>query len=469
MSVLSRARRHYDRQRAVAVAGLQAVRRQVREHPEDLQGFAAVLAGYQAISATTASRTLAEEAGRAPFVDPLGFAGRTAVGVPLVVPGRTLLDDLAEQMAAAADVLADDMLDRIDRMVLSEITNAGRDAAGVEIAAEPLWTNYVRVLRPPSCPRCAILAGRIYRDNEGFLRHPECDCEHWPVTSWEEAHDEGLVFSAQDAFNKGQIRGLSQADARAIRDGADISQVVNAAQGMYTTSIFGRDGIKATTAGTTKQSAWRRLNPDRPIRLRPESIYHLADGDREEEIRLLKLYGLIRPDADVPTESGRAGGSGGGGRPPVRPPASQDPEDWDARQAALATDTRGDALEPHEVEFLERFEARGEQVQWIPRDSQMRPTNDFVWTSNGGIVAELKSPKARYATIRRKIEQSVAKAKVAGVVKENFVIDLGPAALTPDLRAELGQYNLGREFTRISRLWVLSAGGAQLDEIDLRA
>lgn len=33
---------------------------------------------------------------------------------------------------------------------------------------------YVRVLNPPSCGRCAILAGRFYRWSAGFQRHPMC-------------------------------------------------------------------------------------------------------------------------------------------------------------------------------------------------------------------------------------------------------------------------------------------------------
>lgn len=272
--------------------------------------MARVISRYQLASAMLASRTMAAEAGRAPVSVPLAFVGRTAAGVPLSDPAQTLLRDLTARVEAEAGRLTIDMLDRIDRMVAAEVADAGRGAASVEIVAEPLWTNYVRVLNPPSCTRCAILAGRIYRDNDGFLRHPLCDCVHWPVESWEHAHDLGLVFSAQDAFRKGQIRGLSAADAKAVADGADLAQVVNATSGMQTASIFGRDGIKLTSAGTTTRSEWRQLNPDRPVRLRPESIYDLAK-DREDEIRLLKLYGYIRSDAQiaVPTRAPSSSGA----------------------------------------------------------------------------------------------------------------------------------------------------------------
>src|SRR5690606_23965723 len=33
---------------------------------------------------------------------------------------------------------------------------------------------YVRMLTPPSCSRCTVLAGRWYRKNAGFARHPGC-------------------------------------------------------------------------------------------------------------------------------------------------------------------------------------------------------------------------------------------------------------------------------------------------------
>ena len=288
----SRARSHYRRQQRIALAAVAAVRRAFRRDPGNIPAITRTVSAYQLASATAAVRTLAAEAARTPVANAAAFVGRTALGYPLDQPVATILDRISADMAGDLAKLTADMLTSLDLFVESEVISAGRDAAGVEIYAEPDWTNYVRVLVPPSCDRCTVLAGRVYRDNEGFLRHPKCDCQHWPVTSWEQAHDEGLMFSAADAFEKGQIRGLSAADAQAIRDGADIAQIVNAKRDMRTTSIFGRDGVRITLAGTTRRSAWRKANPNRPIRLRPESIYDLA-RDREDALRLLKLYGYL--------------------------------------------------------------------------------------------------------------------------------------------------------------------------------
>jgi hypothetical protein len=179
----------------------------------------------------------------------------------------------------------------LEQLLTSEVADAGRSASQVEFVARPEWTNYVRMLTPPSCARCAILAGRIYRDLDAFQRHPGCDCVMVPVESWQSAHDEGLVASPDQAFRDGQVRGLSEADAKAIADGADMAQVVNATRGIQTVDLFGRRA-KATTFGTTKRAAWRKANPTRLVRLRPESIYEFAK-DRDDAIRLLQLYGYI--------------------------------------------------------------------------------------------------------------------------------------------------------------------------------
>lgn len=295
---LAQARSHYDRQRRVGLAALAAVRRLFKQNPKPpIPEIAAVGAGYQLASATLAIRTVAGFADSSqPLTVARQFMGVSSLGFSLTEPIIATIDRTVpappEAMPAPWWDDAQAFMADVERLILSEVADAGRTASQVEFVARPDWTNYVRLLNPPSCARCTILAGRIYRDLESFQRHPLCDCVMVPVTDWESAHDAGLISSPQDAFDKGQVRGLSQADAQAIEDGADISTVVNAASGLSTPTIFGRN-VKATTYGTTKRSAWRRDNPTRLVRLRPESIYALAD-DRTDAIRLLRLYGYIR-------------------------------------------------------------------------------------------------------------------------------------------------------------------------------
>lgn len=288
MPTRSQARKHYEDQRRIALRAVSAVRAAFKRSPQ-VPTVARVVSAYQLASATASARTIASFADSVtPLVRPTAFAGYTSAGFPVTDPLETILASLTTELdRTAADVLA-----RLDRFVVSEVADAGRAASQAEFVARPDWTNYVRMLNPPSCSRCAVLAGRIYRDLDAFLRHPGCDCVMVPVADWQEAHDEGLISSAEVLFEKGQIRGLSKADTQAISDGADISQVVNAAQGMATADVFNQRGLKVTTAGTTKRSAWRKANPNRPYRLRPEAIYANAK-DREDAIRLLRLYGYL--------------------------------------------------------------------------------------------------------------------------------------------------------------------------------
>lgn len=180
--------------------------------------------------------------------------------------------------------------DLLSQIIATETRDASRTADGVAIAARPRITGYMRMLTPPSCARCVVLAGRVYKWNDGFQRHPNCDCIHIPV---DEDVLGDLRTDPRAAVLAGQVQGLSKADTEAIRDGADVGQVVNARRGMYEAG-----GRKFTTEGTTKHgfaAAKFRQQSGRRIRqrLRPEAIYAEANGNREEALRLLNLHGYI--------------------------------------------------------------------------------------------------------------------------------------------------------------------------------
>lgn len=148
-------------------------------------------------------------------------------------------------------------------------------------------------------------------------------------------------------------------------------------------------------------------------------------------------------------------------------PPFTDREAWLIRQSMLPVDFHGEEIEPHEVFFLERFlqiDLRP-QVDWVPRSPVRRPTNDFVWLNLGGIEVEVKSSRADYETIRARITKAVSRAKAQGVVKENFIVDLGSSPLDAGLVEELTRYNQDRSRNPIERLWVFS--GTTLVEIPL--
>ena len=60
------------------------------------------------------------------------------------------------------------------RIVATQVADAARVATGVAVVNDRRTTGYVRMLTPPSCSRCVVLAGKWYAVNKGFQRHPHC-------------------------------------------------------------------------------------------------------------------------------------------------------------------------------------------------------------------------------------------------------------------------------------------------------
>lgn len=112
-----------------------------------------------------------------------------------------------------------------ERLVASITQDAARAAQHVAVVARP-HIAYVRHLNLPSCSRCVVLAGRVYRYSEGFLRHPGDDCIMVPTTI---ANDD-LIYDPVQLARDGQVRGLSRADMAALDKGADFNKLVNTKQ-----------------------------------------------------------------------------------------------------------------------------------------------------------------------------------------------------------------------------------------------
>src|SRR5450756_544677 len=61
------------------------------------------------------------------------------------------------------------------------LSDTARQSEALHSGVRPV-TGYVRMLNGTSCPRCVVLAGKFFRRNTGFQRHPKCDCRHIPST-----------------------------------------------------------------------------------------------------------------------------------------------------------------------------------------------------------------------------------------------------------------------------------------------
>lgn len=158
---------------------------------------------------------------------------------------------------------------QFDQLVASLVQDVGRSAQSVSIAARPR-IGHVRMLTPPSCARCAVLAGRVYRYSTGFLRHPGCDCTMIPTT----LANPDYVQDPESLMDRGLVTGLSKADQQAIRDGADFGQVVN---------------VRGRAAGVSESGRvlYRRG------RMTPEAIYR-STSTQEEALAALQRAGYLR-------------------------------------------------------------------------------------------------------------------------------------------------------------------------------
>lgn len=309
---------HQRRQNAVAAGAVAAVAQLWADvDPDDIGGSWAAMVPRAAT--VVAAAQLAAALGASEYLDEL--LGAAAPAVAAVAPqalsgvasdGRSL-DTLLAQPAVTAltrikrgtppgRALAAGRW-QLDNLARTQALDAGRAAEQVGMAARPRVVAYTRVVTRPACARCVVLAGREYAWSTGFKRHPQCDCRMLPLRPGEARDRVGTdprdMFDAMSRAE--QDRRFGRHAAEAIREGADISQVVNARRGMQAASDRTRG--RYTTEGTTVRGyAGRRLGDltdtsgrfrrsSRP-RLMPEAIMRDA-RDREHALELLYQHGYL--------------------------------------------------------------------------------------------------------------------------------------------------------------------------------
>lgn len=248
-------------------------------------------------------------AGVAYSVDGLLAGDLDALLYGSVVHARTAdADSLSGRLAAGRTLL--------QTVVPSQVADAARMASGSQIFARP-EIGWVRMVNPPCCRRCATLAGRHYKHNAGFDRHPQCDCRHVP-TYEARTDDVGYIIGPED------VRDLNKIERQAIADGADMDQVINAKRvkvdrdgtsrpsvspdGLWTSEGTTRAGwasyvqreiarqrgeiAKETATHVGKRGYVANYVVRRTRRPTPEAIYRYSES-REEAIRLLAANGYI--------------------------------------------------------------------------------------------------------------------------------------------------------------------------------
>lgn len=308
---------------AVAVAAQMAATRESDAYVADVLNELAF--GPPVESGVVNPRSLAGVAGDGRPVESL-FA--TSVG-----RARAVASTIDAPERAATQQGLDEALKFIEMAAETLVADAARAAEAVAFAPREWVTGYVRMLNPPSCSRCAVLAGRFYLWNDGFERHPRCDCLHIPASEavegdyrlsperyfdslptaaeLDERYPDLTVEARREADLISQEDVFTVAGAKAIREpGVEINQVVNARRGMRKAQVYGHD-VLITNEGTTRRGlAYGSLSRSRgresdvrrsgeryfrttAVRLMPESIFEIANGDRAEALRLLRLHGYL--------------------------------------------------------------------------------------------------------------------------------------------------------------------------------
>ncbi|MFF2115272.1 hypothetical protein ACFVWH_44110, partial [Rhodococcus koreensis] len=245
------------------------------------------------------------------IVDPLGFTVDPDIAASMVYAASVIPAKEAIGQGLGLQLAAKLATKSLVRLAATMVADAGREASQASMTSTR-FGGYVRMLRLPSCDRCAVQAGKWFRWNIGFQRHPKCDCIHIPAR---ESRVGDTSVDVVAAIRAGKVTGLSKASTAAIiEDGADPSQVINAKRGMDTANVFGRQ-LQITREGVTRRGdayksmgqaryvarqgemklAGQRYSQWRSARLTPSTIYSIAEN-KADALRLLKLYGYIRPD-----------------------------------------------------------------------------------------------------------------------------------------------------------------------------
>lgn len=246
--------------------------------------------------------TVFDEAGfdPSPYVAvPSAYAGTAESGATIAQQARTSVVRAKQGVqSGASTALASRAGEKwLQRFAAHETRRAGDSVMSASVAAHPTATGYVRMIHAGACSNCIILAGKWFRWNTGFQRHPSCKCTHIPARE----SGDSLLTNPYEYFGslsrEEQDRAFGENDAEAIRQGADIYRVVN-----------------TRARGLSSGRTWQSRRYDSPSTMSVDEI--LDRGLSKADTRaLLAEHGFITGRGQVSGGSmnGNAGGSFFGG------------------------------------------------------------------------------------------------------------------------------------------------------------
>lgn len=200
------------------------------------------LSVLQVVSAREAAGYVAdaldEQGMRAPAVarvEPVAFA-RGSSGLPLVDVLATVPAAVKSEIGRGARTRAlRSGLSLLEGITETHIADAARLSTKANMVVRPEVKTWTRVLNLPSCGRCAILGGHVYRWNEPQRRHPRCDCRLVMSIS-EEAPPDRLIdprayFDSLSTAEQDKHFGMGVAER--IRGGDDVVKAVNSSRDQW--------------------------------------------------------------------------------------------------------------------------------------------------------------------------------------------------------------------------------------------
>lgn len=252
----------------VTTAQTQAASSGVRDFPEILD--------EQGIDATQTNQ-----------INPARFAGGTPDSRPL----ETLLHGAVYQAkdavlvgATVAEALKTSGV-WLQRRVMDVVRDSDRQAMQGSFATTKVVTTWTRMLNPPSCKFCAMLAGKVYRWNQGFRAHTGCDCRHIPTAESvgrDLTTDPYRYFESLNRADQDRIFG--KRDSQALRDGGDVYRIVN-------TRFRGLSDDAVKLNGSRR--GWQSRRWDSPSKMTVDAVYDAAGTDRALARKLLEENGFI--------------------------------------------------------------------------------------------------------------------------------------------------------------------------------
>ncbi|MFP7706350.1 hypothetical protein [Trueperella sp. LYQ141] len=387
----------------------------------------------------------------------------TLIGYPAIVPAIS-------QTKKSASVIAQSIGPLIEarnlrqasalgaRWVGRRVDRNGRDVihASVEHYKDVYWA---RVLSPgDNCDFCIILASRgpVYGSSktaaataDGKRYHENCHCSAVPLKGrWviDPSNPRGTAWVGDRVAGVDFDELYAKEYKPYWRKNDSIEHVVKRRREALRAA--GKQEVRAEVAAGESVGAVSKVKRRRgskrvdfPLELLPASSPNRKNG---------VIY--------APPEGGWPAGRG-----------TEDEPLWAKRQSELRSETNGEFLSTLEIESLERLEKHDHYVNWIPRPPHVlgvgrKASNDFYWTSNKNIEADLKTTSTKWGTISKHLLKSIVNAKEHHVIKENFILDFQGVEIIPaKVMRYLREWNTSHAADRqIKELWIMWDDGRQL-------